>query len=99
MLDAFDRDHADFSGIADRRVPLCVDVAAHRCVVAVDEDGTEAAAATFLGVVFKRMRREDRPRVFQADHPFLFLIRQRSTDSILFIGRVVDPSAHAVVHW
>jgi serine protease inhibitor len=91
VTDAFDQTRADLSGVDGRRF-FFIDAALHRCVVAVDEEGTEAAAATFLGVSFGRMARQDRPRIFHADHPFLFLIRQRSTGTLLFVGRVQDPT-------
>jgi serpin B len=89
--DAFDGARADFSGMDGRRF-FHIGIALHRSVVAVDETGTEAAAATFLGAEFGRSFRRDQPRIFHADHPFLFLIRQRSTDTILFVGRVQDPT-------
>ncbi|MHC4102540.1 MAG: serpin family protein [Planctomycetota bacterium] len=53
----------------------------------MDEVGTEAAAAT--GIV---MKRGGRPLNFAVNHPFIFLIRDRETGSVLFLGRVVDPA-------
>ena len=58
----------------------------------VNEEGTEAAAAT--GVVMKAMAARpgpEEPPMFRADHPFLFLIRDNQTGSILFLGRVANP--------
>jgi serpin B len=56
--------------------------------VEVNEEGTEAAAATGISVGVVSV-----PPQFTADHPFLILIRDEVTGSILFLGRVVDPSA------
>jgi serpin B len=78
---------ADFSGITGTR-DLFISKVLHKAFVSVDEEGTEAAAAT--GVVMKRTAL---PPTFRADHPFLFLIRHRPTGAILFIGRVIDPTS------
>ena len=80
---------ADFSGIA-RGKPLYVGEGYHKTFVLVDEHGTEAAAATGIGVLAAAAPR--RPVSFTADHPFLFLIRHRATGTILFMGRLADPS-------
>ena len=81
------QDTADFSGIA-RRDRLALAGVVHQAVVEVDEEGTKATAAT--GAI-----QESRtlPRFFRADRPFLFLIKERSTGLILFVGRVTDPSS------
>ena len=84
MTDAFTQ-QADFSGMTGDR-SLFISAVVHKAFVGVDEQGTEAAAAT--GVVMKRTAL---PPTFRADHPFLFVIRHRPTDSILFIGRVANP--------
>jgi serpin B len=60
----------------------------HQAYVAVDELGTEAAAATAAAVAL----RGGPPPVFRADHPFVYLIRERRTGSVLFLGRVVNPA-------
>ncbi len=62
----------------------------HKAFINVDEAGTEAAAAT--GVVVKVVSAVDGRKSFVAEHPFLFLIRDTQTGSILFLGRVTDPS-------
>jgi serpin B len=61
----------------------------HKAFVDVNEEGTEAAAATgvVVGVKSIPIRTE-----FRADHPFVFLIRDTRTDSVLFLGRVVNPT-------
>jgi serpin B len=59
----------------------------HRAFVEVNEDGTTAAAATVTHVRTK----SERPS-FRADHPFLFLIRDNRSGSILFLGRLMDPT-------
>jgi serine protease inhibitor len=59
----------------------------------VNEKGTEAAAATAAVFAARAVRIQERPREFRADHPFLFLIRDSTTGSLLFIGRVVNPGA------
>ncbi len=78
-------DQADLSGIAPG---LMLTDAVHRAFVKVDEEGTEAAAATAAVVGLTSAG-----PMFYADHPFLFLIRDRLTGSILFMGRVDDPTA------
>jgi serpin B len=82
---------ADFSGMDGRRDLLINDVV-HKAYVDVNEEGTEAAAAT--GVVVNQMavRQESPVPVFRADHPFVFLIRDDNTGTVLFMGRVTNPS-------
>jgi serine protease inhibitor len=82
----FSPEGADLTGMAPRNLYLQFFI--HEAFVAVDEEGTEAAAATAGGVGEVSM-----PPEFTADHPFLFLIRDRVTGSVLFLGRVVNPSA------
>ena len=58
----------------------------------VNEEGTEAAAATAVVMALCcAPMPEQEPKVFQADHPFLFFIRDRNTNAVLFSGRVLDP--------
>ncbi len=85
MVDAFE--NADFSGMAEGL--LFIAAVLHKAFVKVDEEGTEAAAAT--AVIMARGVPEP-PPVFRADHPFLFLIRENATGSILFLGRVMNPA-------
>ena len=67
---------------------VSVSTVLHKAYVDVNEEGTEAAAATFAGVAALGVRRSD---VFRADHPFIFLIRDNTTGSLLFLGRLSDP--------
>ncbi len=93
---AFDAAQADFSG-ASARGDLFLSDVIHKAFVAVDEKGTEAAAATGLLSSSAALRYEPPPPiVVRADHPFIFLIRDGETDSLLFLGRVLDPGESAV---
>ncbi len=88
MRDAFSTTAADFSGMSGAR-PLFIDAILHKAYVSVTEEGTEAAAAT---PKCARPGKEPKaPPVFRADHPFIFLIRDIKTGTILFMGRVVNP--------
>ena len=82
---------ADFSGMTGRP-GLTISAAVHKAFVDVNETGTEAAAATGTVMMGMARRVEPPPIVFQADHPFLFMIRDTKSGSILFLGRVVDPT-------
>ena len=88
MREAFSPLSADFSGMTGSR-DLYIDEVYHKAFVKVDEQGTEAAAAT--GVVMMLRAAPARPIVFKADHPFLFLIRHEKTGLILFMGRLSEP--------
>ena len=79
---------ADFSGM-DGSQNLYIQNVIHQAFVKVDEKGTEAAAATAVVVGFKSAM----PRnIFRADHPFIFIIQEKETGNILFMGKMVDPS-------
>ena len=91
MADAFDEAAADFTGMttAER---LFISAVVHKAFVAVAEEGTEAAAATGVVIAPTAMPQPAaQPKVFRADHPFLFLIRHRATGCILFMGRMTNP--------
>jgi len=90
MTDAFTSD-ADFSGMTGRR-DLFLSAVIHQAYVDVNEKGTEAAAATAIGIKATAML-PDQPPVFRADHPFLFLIRDKASGGILFLGRVMNPQS------
>jgi serpin B len=88
MMDAFSS-KADFSGIGEK--PLFISACLHKAFIAVNEEGTEAAAATTT-VTARGL--SPLPPTFRADHPFVYLIRESSTGSILFLGRVVIPQIY-----
>ena len=92
MTDAFSPLRADFSGMDGHRRWLYISRVIHKAFIDVNETGTEAAAATAVTMRATAMRRESEPRVFRADHPFFFLIRDSLTGTILFLGRVAQPS-------
>src|SRR5271157_140703 len=81
---------ADFSGI-DPKGGLAISEVVHEAFVDVSEQGTEAAAATGIGVRATAMRMPEQAVVFRADHPFIFLIRDTRTGVVLFIGRLMNP--------
>lgn len=89
---AFDDGSADFS-LMNGRWDLYISAVAHKAFVEAYERGTEAAAATAVGMA--RMSApyapEETPVVFRADHPFVFLIRDDRSGAILFMGRVARP--------
>lgn len=95
---AFHRYKADFSGINGRQPPdedsLFLSAVFHKAFIEVNEEGTEAAAATAITFPFMAARRS-KPQpvpIFRADHPFLYAIRDRKSGTILFLGRMIDPS-------
>jgi serpin B len=89
MREAFTFGKADFSGMATRE-ELYISAVVHKAFVDVDEKGTEAAAATGVSVGTLSL---PPPAVFRADHPFLFLIRDNASGSILFMGRLSNPQS------
>jgi serpin B len=85
---------ADFSGMTGKP-DFAISAAIHKAYIDVNEQGTEAAAATAITMVATAMQRrepEPPPIVFDADHPFLFLIRDTNSGAFLFLGRVTDPT-------
>ena len=98
MTFAFDRSRADFSGINGHEPPhedaLSISSVFHKAFVDVNEEGTEAAAATAVAMVGMSMPDFDPPPIplFRADHPFLFAIRHTKSGAMLFLGRVTDPT-------
>lgn len=88
----FDRDRADFTGVVEgtERPDLWLTGVYHKTFIEVAEWGTEAAAAT--GVVGGGSSAPTNPFEMHVDHPFLYCIRHRPTDSVLFLGRVVNAS-------
>ena len=95
MKIAFDESLADFSNMAQLSPGehLYIDQVYHKAWIDVNEEGTEAAAATAVVVMAKSLSMQVTfpPKVFFADHPFIFMIRENKTGHILFMGRVSDP--------
>ncbi|XP_042366166.1 serpin peptidase inhibitor, clade B (ovalbumin), member 1, like 3 isoform X2 [Plectropomus leopardus] len=87
MVDAFDMSRSDFSGMSPAN-DLVLSKVVHKAFVEVNEEGTEAAAATAAAMMMRCARIPDR---FIADHPFLFFIRHNPSTSILFAGRYCSP--------
>ncbi len=81
---------ADFSGMDGQR-DLYISAVIHKAFVDVNEEGTEAAAATGVAVRAMALRVEPPPAIFRADHPFVFAIIDKQDGTILFLGRVTDP--------
>ncbi|KAM6094894.1 serpin E3 [Chlamydotis macqueenii] len=86
IRDAFDPINANFKGISEEG-SLYISEAIHKAEIEVTEDGTKASGATAM-VLLKRSRTP----IFKADRPFTFFLRQATTGSVLFIGRVTNPS-------
>jgi serpin B len=89
MVEAFSQAKANFTGINGGIEPLWIAEVIHQSFISVDEQGTEAAAAT--AVVMEGGAMPPAPLVI--DRPFIYLIRDVATGSILFAGRVMDPTA------
>jgi serpin B len=85
-------DDADFSGMTGGK-DLMISIVVHKAFVEVDEKGTEAAAATavIMAPTAAPPGKREPPAVFRADHPFVFLVRDQRSGSILFLGRVANP--------
>ena len=92
MPTAFMPGSADFSGM-DGTTKLYITNVFHKAYIDVNEEGTEAAAATAVVVGLRAAPPGDKTPVFRADHPFIFLIRDNESGAILFLGRVSDPAA------
>jgi len=88
IRDAFHAGMANFSGINGTRSLYISDVI-HKAFLEVNEEGTEAAAAT--GIVSKSIK-----PIMRVDHPFLFIIRDNHSGSILFLGKIENPKEDAL---
>ena len=82
-------DQADFSGMTGTK-DLKIDKVIHKAFIDVTEEGTEAAAATVV-IMNKITMQRLQNKIFKADHPFLFLIKDTETATILFMGKVCNP--------
>ncbi|MDR3752517.1 MAG: serpin family protein [Terracidiphilus sp.] len=95
MKTAFDGNSADFSGMTGDK-SLVISAAIHKAYIDLDENGTEAAAATAvimeMATAMQSRTPPPPPIIFTADHPFLFLIRDNASGAILFMGRITDPT-------
>ncbi|MEN6333061.1 MAG: serpin family protein [Phycisphaerales bacterium] len=91
MVDAFLWPGANLAGFDGDPRSFALDAVIHKAFVDVNEEGTEAAAATAVAV--RSSSAPPPPPEFRADHPFLFFIQDNRTGSILFLGRVVDPTS------
>jgi serpin B len=89
MQDAFNPETANFSGIDGTREMVIKDVI-HKAFVDVDEEGTEAAAATAVIIGLTSM--VETQVQMTIDQPFIFLIQDKPTGTLLFLGRVLDPT-------
>lgn len=92
MISAFSPGDADFSKM-DGTKDLYISEILHKAFIKVDEEGTEAAAATVVAISTLSIAEPLQSKIFRADHPFIFMIRENSTGAILFMGRIVNPSA------
>lgn len=90
MKSAFDPEQADFSGIDGKR-DLFISEALHKAFIAVNEQGTEAAASTAVIFMITGMPVPENQIVLTIDRPFLYIIRDIPSGTILFMGQVVDP--------
>ena len=87
MTDAFDDAKANLTGISEE-AKLVISEVMHKTYIKVDERGTEAAAVTGITIVVTSAGPDNS---FRADHPFVFAIREKDTQAILFIGKVMNP--------
>ena len=88
---AFDPKQADFSGIHPPPPALVISAVRHKSFVAVDEEGTEAAAATSIGVGITSVQPADEPFVMTIDRPFIVAIEDTATGALLFAGVIRQP--------
>ena len=87
----FDRERADFSQMKVPPPNLAIDRVKHKTFVEVNEEGTEAAASTSVGVVATSAREIEEPFNLKVDRPFFCVIRENQTETIVFMGSIVDP--------
>lgn len=96
MTEAFDLGQADFTGMFDREKAggenIAISTVRHRAFIKVTESGTEAAAATTVEMVKTSVEPRAERKLFRADRPFIYFIRDNKTGIILFMGRMMDPS-------
>jgi serine protease inhibitor len=91
MADAFDPARADFTAMSPQAPPLWIDEVKHKTFVEVNELGTEAAAATSVGMAMSAKMPPAAPFVMVVDRPFLCAIRDNATGALLFLGAIIEP--------
>ena len=96
MAIAFNKSKADFKKMYDTtlcRDNLYIDEVLHKSFIKVNEKGTEAAAVTKIGMKVMASNNFEPPRkiIMRIDHPFIFVIRERQSNSILFMGKITNP--------
>ncbi len=89
MKQIFDSSQADFSAISD--TPVAIDTVKHKTFIEVNEEGTEAAAVTSIGIRITSAMPQDTPFNMNVNRPFFFAIRDDITETILFMGNVIEP--------
>lgn len=94
MAVAFDPERADFSRINTPPPRLFIDDVEHKTWIKVDEEGTEAAAATSVGMALALAQKPEPPFEMIVDHPFFLAIAEQQSGAILFTGMVTDPTRH-----
>ena len=93
---AFDKKQADFKKMYDTTLckeNLYIDKVVQKSFIKVNEEGTEAAAVTMVTMGITTTSVNNRPRkiVMRIDHPFIFVIKERQSNSILFMGKITNP--------
>jgi len=84
--------NADFSRLFEESLPLQISRVIHQSFIELDEEGTEAAAATVVEVSFTSANPNPQPLEISIDKPFAFFIRERHSNTILFAGKLLDPT-------
>lgn len=89
---AFDSAKADFSGINSNPDGLHISKVFHKAVVEINEEGTEAAAATGLMLGTRMLAMQLETHEFHCNRPFIFVINENTHNNILFMGKYVKPN-------
>lgn len=92
ITDAFDGDLADFSNMSESNEPIYVSDALHKANIDFTEKGVKAAAVTVIYMTMGVAVQEDKPIEISIDKPFLYVIRDKNTDEIWFVGTVYEPN-------